>query len=914
MTTLREALYARHLNRAFRRLVVKGIRPTYQKAISTLRGILGRDKEGATLDPVKIEDQETFPIDGFNENLRDIEFDFEGLFESCTFLAQKHLETSIVIHESTQDITRQAAKIAERAERELLVFGSNFLDAVVIRFVDLEFIDQANTTAELNLDDGYATLSSIGGADRVVPDTIPDGPTQVESLNDDAAILAGSDFGAIFTDTLAAWQIKTAGDFLRFRFDLRKLLTFNRFRLESPDNGSQVDIRLSRDGLNFIRPTAVQEIRGGRVNMFFETQEARYIEIELRKPVPENAEGNVFTIQSVSMYTNGYKNSDTITTVELTPENQSLVKLLAVEIDAETPEGTSVDLEVAAISASGVQEPWRPVVAKILDFTKTSSARTSFRAEPLRLFSSSPALGSVTVRGFTAATTYESGLGMNDVYGVEATVVFPSGIPSNIDERSLRLFRVDNWKVDTQAVNESVSIVNKMPVAAGDKRKLYISIIDESHDIEADTTTLDLKREVITGSNITLVEDEDSKIVRAYGTLDPALNSAAEFTATITVVGDGSDKEVLASGTLPAFAPYFDRLFVPGIGDVDILEVDTVANTIKLDSRPDYTDVLGSTVEARFQSRSLTDLVSAVTGKTVTFSQNLLLGERVLISYNSPMLRTQEDVIKSSVVVRSSVDPARIGIIGIDYRIRDNEVELLPTTRLPNQGNSNIHPITVEFSYNRLQAGPTSYTTWCHVRDGANRLVNIAQPIRLFSDETVTWMDPRGRVMDLEGIEELNLSAGWHRFSIVGRRSITEHGDIDQASALWQLISLESAGGSFIFRTENGYFDAVSGFREPLIPAGRFFMERQALQVDKERFAYDSGAIMTNFRLDAPPDAVRLEPGNATVLTAADYRLEYTYHDAGGVRGVKARLVLSKDPGGPPSVTPIVKGLNLRFT
>ena len=915
MPTLREINYARLLNRGFRSLAKRGIRPNFQKVVETLRSLLNRDKQGAILDPVPMKHRQSFPVQGFNKNLDQARFDFEGLYEGSLFLASQELERSVIVHENVQEIRRQLAKASESIERELLVLGSNFLDARVIRFADSQFIDLTETTAAVNLEDSIVTLATRGGVSRVIPPQLPSFPSELETLNDDAVVLPGSDFASIFTDTLKGWQVKTAGEFMRVRFDLGKRLRFGRVQIAIPDEGAVVELRTSHDSINYIKPTDPQVVANGRVNFTFETQEAQYVELYIQKPVAENQEGNVFTIHTLGMYTGGYESESHLVTTEIQPENGDLIKAVRIDVEAEVPAGTSVDVEVAAVDGAGSQLPWRLVKSKVVDFTQSNLGRVNFRATPILLYSSSPALGTPTARGLSAHGDYESALGMNDVWAVEDSVVFPGGVPANIDEHTLKLFRIDNWACDSRVLNESVQLVNKMLLGPSETQPLYIPIVDEFYDIAADTTTLHLKREVADNANMPVKGNEHAQVIRVSGTLDVAKNSAAEFSATATVVTDDEgNKTVTISGTLPSFAEHYDRIFVPGVGEVDIMEVDAANNLITVDPRPDYSPVLGGSFNARFQSRDLLPFLQNVNGRDLTFTQDLLQGERVIITYNSPMLRTQEDAIKSSIKVVSSIDSSRVAKLGVDYRIRDNVIELLNTTQLPNQPTANLYPIEVQFSYNRAVAGFTTYTAWCRVPEGANRVVEIAQPIRLFSDEKVTWMDPRGRVSDLEGLETITLESGWHRFSVVGTKAITEHGAIDQASALWQLLNLESAGGSYLFRSQNGYFDLVTGYRDPLVPVGAFYLQRQAYPGDSERFAYANGDLLSCMRLDNPLDAVRLEPGNTLAVSAADYRLEYRYSNVSGIRGLKIRLVMRRDPGADSSLTPVIRALKVRFT
>jgi hypothetical protein len=920
MITLKEIFYTRLLNRSFKKLLKEGVVPTYQKTVDRLRGILGRDKEGAALDPVLVKDGSVFPVDGFNKNLEDIEFDLENLFDGSMYLAEHELQHALRVHEEVRYLGAQASRLAEEAERELLIAGSNFLDGTVIRFNTLEHIDTQATNAIINLEDGYAVLSTRGGTRRVVPREIPRGPTEVETKDQDGTVLPGSQFRSVFSDGLGHWQIHTLGDYVRLRLNLKHLYRFNRFRIDSPDNGMEIDLRLSRDGLNFVRPKDRQMVRNQHANFFFEELQSKFIELELRKPLQNEVDGNVFTLLGIAMYTSGHTTSNDVVTKTLKPENRNIVRLVSIDTDAEVPQDTGINIYVAPVNTSGVEGEWRKLTSRIIDMTKVSTSRRDFSVNETELFSSSPVLGSPAARGLNIHASYRSSLGVNDVWGIDVSNIFPAGVPSNVDEKSLKLYRVNNWKVDTQSVNESVEVMNRLAMEREEKRKLYVQVNDESHSIDTATQDLELNREVIEGQHVVLTDSEDAQIVRAFGVIDPAVNNDAVLQGILLILGEGQSKQVTFNATLPAFARFFDRLYVDGVGEVDIVNVDLARNRIFLDTSIDYSNAVKDSsfpiglTEVRLQSRNLMPLIQTAIGRTVQFSDDLLPGERVTITYNSPLRRIQEDVISGSLSVVSSLDTSVSGILGLDYRIRQNEIELLPTTRFPAQPNSNVHPISVRFNYTRAVAGATTYTVWCHVPDGANRVVNIAQPIRTFNTEEVKWMNPRGRTVDLDGLENLTFDRGWHRFTVVGSRAITEGGDINQASALWQLLNLESAGGSFLFRKEDGYFDEITGFRDPMLIASRFYLEHQAVQNETDKFAWEDGSIMSLLRMDQPNDTVRLIPGVIEVQDATDYRLEYMYHEADGVHGVKVRAELIREPGSVSSLTPVLRALTIRYT
>lgn len=909
MSKLRDSRFARLMNTAAIRLAKLGILFDYKKQIATLRRLVGRDKGGATLDPVHIKGGHAFPLDGFNKNMNEVAFDLNLLFDEATYLTTRTVESSVAIEEQVREFNNKLRALNTDIERDLIIAGSNFQDAIIMDFKDLAYID-SSSTVNINTETGTVTLPKRSGSRRVAPRNRVGSPDDIRTMNDDAAVLPGSNFWRLFSDSLGGWQVATSSSWLELQWDLGELMSVSRVCINSPDEGAIVELRLSHDGVNFIRPVDARPVSGGKAEFIFPRQEVRHAELRVDKAVPVGSETHVFTLDTIALFDYGYQSSATLLTQSIEAPDGESIKGVGISFDADVPPDSSLIVE-----ASGDGGDFREVKDNFLDFTKASLGRTSFDADSSTslLYSYSTLLGA---RGFSTGPVLNTGVAMNDVWGVQESDIFPF-VPSNIDRNSLKMFREGSWGCRTAKEDRTRRNTNKMSLVAGEQRGLYRTVEDEEYVKSGAGTSIELTRSVVTGSNVTITGSSDSQIIRATGTVDHFVTTDAQFSGDLLVENVGSSKTVTIqhSSTLPAYAPYFDRINIVGVGEVEILSVDTTTNQISVDPKIDLAPLGGAltSVTFRFQTRDLAPLITSASGKTVSFSQDILDGEKVIITYSSPLIRSIEQVVNSSVNLESSIDGSD-GVPGRDYIVRGNSIELLQTNTLPVNRTVNSAPLTIEFDYVESATGDTNYWIFARVPSGNNRRLDIASPIQTLDSERVVWTDPFGRSVDMDGLNSMTLAPGVHKFSVIGRQAISDGGVIDVTSALYQLLNIRSSGGGFLFDRNNGYFDLLTNKLEPLSLVSRFFLERQARSDDSEHFAYEDNAIMTVIRLDQPSDTVRLEPGNASVLTGAKYRVEYKYYATQGVDNMKIRATLNRDPGATPDLTPVIRKIRIQFT
>jgi len=207
--TLRERRYSGLLNRALRRLAVRGKYPKFSSVFSLLAKLVGKSQDGTILEPAKFYNGQNFPLKDFNTNLDDVKHEFVTLYDENIYRANYLIQNQVVLEEDAAEIRSQLKKLRAITQRELIISGSNFLDAVVMDFTDLDIIDALETTANVDLMSGVVTLGTKSDNRRVPLKPIPRFPTFVETHEQDFEILAGSDFRALFTNTNTVWQVKT---------------------------------------------------------------------------------------------------------------------------------------------------------------------------------------------------------------------------------------------------------------------------------------------------------------------------------------------------------------------------------------------------------------------------------------------------------------------------------------------------------------------------------------------------------------------------------------------------------------------------------------------------------------------------------------------------------------------------------
>lgn len=916
MSNLRDRRNAHLLNRALARLAKRGKYPQFSAVFNMLAALLGRSDQGSMLDPALFVKGAPFPLAEFNKNLADIAQEFQILFDEAVYRASKIVESQVIIEEFVSEIRRQLRQIRQNTQRELLLAGSNFLDAIVIQFVNRDHIDLDNTTAEVDTSAGIVTLPRRAGARRVIPITIPSSPIELESKDNDAVLIQGSDFKSVFTDSLANWQVKSQGNFLRVRFSLGGALNIGRIQVVSPDDQAELEVRISPDGLNYIRVGEPQFISGGTANYLFESQDVRFIELFITKTLPPESNGTVFTLDMIAMYSVGYQTSAVLQTLDLQTETASDIKRATIDLDADIPADTYVDLEAAGGTAD-----FRKVENRIVSFTDSKKNGVLRRATSSNvvLYSYSQILGT---RGFTLAPLADRNIGLNynDVWGIEEADFFGNTtIPTNIDSRYTKLYRENCWGVESKVTDDIKSATINMSMERGELRDIFVKVSDELYENGAAlTNNLTIRNEIAAGQNMPLVGSEDSSIIKVTGIFNygrwpvPTVGPFPEFTVTVHVEGSGPTRVVYTEDQLAGTPDYivdYQTVFVDTIGDVKIVAYDPATRRIDLDPTLEITP--GSYI-LKLTKRDLTKAVSAVTGKAITFSVQLREYEKVIVTYNTPIDGVKYNLIASSVRVNSSIDSALAGVSGQDYRVIGPAIEMMQGTSLPTDGAQHV-PIRISFDYVLKESNFFSYWAYVVVPEGQNRIVKI-NPITLERDEKIYWADPSGRVVDMVGLDTLVLSSGIHRFSVIGIRGVTDGGELDPASALYRLANLTAADGGFVFDPNAQYIERITGYIEPMTVTNRFFLERGARKNNNTHFAWEDNGILSVLKLDKPVDSITIEPGNPTVVDGSDYRLAYRFYNDDGVDSIKVRVTLRRDPSADASKTPVIRGMTIRFT
>lgn len=930
MSNIRDSRNARLLNRAFAKLAKIGKHPSFAGVLSMLKKILGRDKAGSMVDPARFIDGASFPLDEFNKNLEDIGFELELLFDEHTHRAARVVEQQTILEEQTAEIRRQLLKVRENVERELLLAGSNFLDAIVIRFVDRTKIDSDQTTAEVDTASGIVTLPTAAGSHRVIPPVRPTTPIELESQDDDLVVLPGSSFASLFSDTLVGWHVKTMGNWLRVRFALGGPTKLSRINIKTPDDQNLVELRVSNDGLNYLRIQQPKTVVGGEVNYLFESQDISFIELYLINSNPPQTDGYVFSLDSIAIYTLGYQVEAQLVTTTLTTESDDNIKSVLVEVDADIPPATNLKVFV-----QGDNSPFTEVENKILDFTASQVGSAQFRAtianterysySTVNYSDASFVPGQPDTPDLTGSPS--AAIGMNDVWGAAESTFFGAiSVPSFIDQKSLKLYRTNCWGVESRTSQVTKPMTNNLSMDLGERRFLYIPIEEVLVYGDAAGATIDVSRTITSGNNISVAGSPDAQVINITGTFNhaayepAALGPFAAETVTLVVVDNGEDRYIESvdqAGDLPSWFEDYDYLFIEGIGPAKVRSFDPV--TFKLVFEPTIEIVSGADYIIKAGSRDLTRFVTSCSSKTITLSVDVREFEKLVVRYNTPIDGVRTTLVSPSVQVRSGRDSGVIGVSDKDYRIIGGQLELMSSSSLPMDGagttDSEKQRVAIEVSFEYVSLDPTeiSYWTYAIVPPGVAKVLDIV-PMTLDHNERVVWTDPTGKSIDMVGLPQLTLMPGIHRFSVVGQRAINDVGLVDTSSALYRLISLETVGGGQIFAPASGYIKELTGYLDPLVPTSRFFLERVARQDNTTHFAWEDGAILSVMRLDKPRDAITLEPGNDTTVEASDYILDYRYFSDVGISELKVKLVLTRDSGEDVSKTPVVRGLTIRFT
>lgn len=922
MSSIRDRRTASLLNRAFRKLAKSGKFPKFSAVFKLLSKLVGKDKNGSMLEPARFERGSPFPLEEFNKNLEDIAQEFQILYDESLIRSSRIIEEQVIVEEQVAEIRRQLLNTRAATQRELLLAASNFLDAIVINFTNRALIDFDETTAAVDTETGVVTLPLKAGAKRIIPPAVPSAPLEVDASGQDFQVLSGSSFAALFSDTLANWQVTTQSNKLRIKFSVGGLIHTGRIRIASPDEHATIELRTSPDGINFIRVDS-RTVTGGVADFVFEERQITHLELLLTQAIPADSDGLVFTLDSIAMFSVGYQNLATIQTNELSPTSGGNIKVAAVDIDADVPVNTFIDI---AVSAGG--SDFRKIEDSIVNFTdsKTNNVFRRATASLTTLYSFSTVLGA---RSYTLAPLAKRNLDLsiNDVFGVEEAAFFGNtAVPSNIDRTTAKLFRENCWGVASQTSNEVKTTINRMSMNYGERRLLYVQTSDEQYE-NGDTAvaTLTLKRDIANGVNIPLSGSLDARIIKATGSFnyarwpDPGAGDFPRFTATVRVEGNGADRIVYVEDTstqIPAYLTDYDSIFIETIGDVEIVAFDSTTKRIDLDPQLAITP---GAYAMKVTNRDLTNRITSIAGRVITFSVSLREYEKVIITYNTPVDGTRFVPIGPSVVVRSARDPSIIARPDVDYRVSGNYIELLQTHTLPTDGAGSTSSskssvsIDVQFDYVFQESSLFSYWTYVTVPANQNKVIKIS-PLTLVHEERVLWTDPTGKVVDLEGLEMLVLSPGVHRFSVVGIRAINDDGVLDPNSALYLLVNLQGADGGYVFDRTAQYIERITGYPEPLTQTNRFYLERGAKKDNTTHFNWDNGSILTVFKMDKPVDAVILEPGNGSVVAGADYRLQYRYYNGAGVGSMIVKATLRRDQTADVGLTPVLRGMTIRFT
>lgn len=391
--SISERQYTKILSEELLKSLLEGKVPDTSEIANKLSNVLS--KNGAiTYQYFQQPNKDVFQIDQYNTSLKQIKFDIDTFQEELLDLfaeSVKRINFADLYHKiHSYELNKLQSKL------EAILFSIEnadyyFLDAYD-NFTDTSKLDTELSTSEvLNVSENVLNLPYGSRATKRISTShlINFNTWAIDVLNPSTSniyatrTIAGSKFGAMFTDSLEAWSYElitkqNGPASIQFVFPLagaseEEIEVFiNRFEIVSHSIGDQIlKLEVSTDNVNFIAPLGYEEgiklLDSNRTyGMDFETNLVQYVRITLTKNnadqilnIPNtNTQNNtfyqyVFGIKSIAAFTTGRVLQATYISKPFSFDDNSNISKISIRSDYTKPEGTNLSYSIALADSAG---------------------------------------------------------------------------------------------------------------------------------------------------------------------------------------------------------------------------------------------------------------------------------------------------------------------------------------------------------------------------------------------------------------------------------------------------------------------------------------------------------------------------------------------------------------------------------
>jgi hypothetical protein len=893
-----------------------------------------------------------FDVEGYNESLSETVVDIEILYKHFVELGSNILEDLQRNETEYKKALSQIRTIDDSLENILLVSQktNNFFGGIFDFFRDASKVDQGNTTAYIDMEEGGVRLPNgrssnvkynmkhLSKSDNINVRVLNRVPSSVFK----SANVAGSKFSHMFDDLLTSWQHRIVSDTpgpMVVEMVINLTVTGENIPVTlvevTPSTVGEVGVQVqhSSDGTNYRTFTGSERAKimeFDKVSFSTEKYDMKYIKITMSKGEADSkvsdADGKdayeyMFGLSNVSIMRYGYKDSAVLLSKPLSPDSDLVgdnINTVSISVDEEAPSGTSINYFVAASNDPDKFFQIEPIertgslAPKIVDF---GSKQHSERKENVINVDSSPTL-----------LDNKNGIDFFNIYTAGHSPIFNSG----------KLWRgINGFSIDKNQRVQRQTVKNNYIEFTGDDRKipLYITRFDEvsSHPASngTDNTALTMDNFIVESSNIkpesnaAPLEQPDWSILRVNRFKSGSGFTGADGTITVAPGNAGQVKTLAASSLTTNSQGFIHVSYVVGSKNISgyfkISQIVSSGNVILEDPRGLLLASTGANVTYESQSEDITAKVESIDGRIVFIDSSQEIGaqDKVVVTYRHT-LQSNQSLVSSSVKVVDSTDSSVVYTLGTDYQI-DKQGGTISRNKDGNiaiaQDQSSIN-VRVDFEYNESIDSNYTYSTYVQVTN--ENPARIRHGGISISDDESVFIDTFKGLIEISSETDLpELESGYHKIIVRSKSIFDSSGNLDPTSALYKVMSMVDEDGDLVFQVGK-YFSKMTSYVAPMAETSLFNLQRSVRIENRDFFAIDrsSDSVIINFNPTVSEDLIHIKAAVIPVINdKEEFEFEYDYNiDTDKIESLIFKAALGRYSDSSGDLTPRLLGYHIKIS
>lgn len=960
--SIRQARTAQMLEDLAKAALLEGRMPTSAELTKRMGDWTAANQPGEPRMQLRLQGYRTkFRRDLFNQTVDEFLEDLDLLFDENVAVATRLLMGINADDVRCKSLRYQLSLLDDKLEDLLLAepATTGYFFGVYDSFVDFSKVDQADTTAEVDIETGTVRLPQAGGVDKVNLGFMMNrvlAPMKFyppEPIINSRAI-PGARFGSLFDDLIGtAWGAQVVSSqnvpiTLEFTFPLSSADPDTKTLNFEPATVASGAVSISRVDVDPLGPTAMGlvilysmdqqnwlklpdhpsqlNIDGKKISLRFEAVLAKYLRFQLTKasdetiPDPKQPAYNyTYGLRGISVYTMGYASLGELKSKELAPDgiDAPVVNKVALTVDEKVPDGTDIDYYVSR--ADGPE-----------DWIKISSGRhddcpriVEFGTTPM-----SPRLDNkILIKATPTLHSTRNGIKFYQLYQSAFDPVAKTG----------RLLRgLNAWSRKANTVEDTKSVSNNFVVftMSDNEQKLYLDVVDERIDAPGpssgtEPTWVSVKNTILVDPSINLIPTGPSPAESPNYSIKSVirLTSGGEggSTATVTVMSPGVVRVELPSSVagkiLVGHYIYLAPPAAPGHVATGYYKVSTVydgSTVILTIEDPGRALRDGTNVPWSLAYQDITAKVTEAEQNRIELAsdQPILLTDQLIVTYRTP-LNSNQRLVTSSVVVKRDTSGNEVFVAGLDYTV---DAETKSITRMTGghiTGVVDQMTVRVDFQYVETSADLDTYSAWFFVDAAEPKTIELGAAIGLAVGERA-FIDNGISLVDFTELTVLPpLPRGWRQVIVRSAPIYDSAGSVDTSSGIYKILTLLDSAGNFVFAPNAKYFVKMTAFPEAMRETNLFRLQTGITPDDRGWFAFDGRKVIVNWDPTTLPDTIRPVASagpTLSLLAYEEFELEYRYvGSASAPSSVLFKAVLQRESAA-PTVTPELFSYNLRFS